>query len=851
MSDTHANVVVSVIDKASGILGGIGKAVAGIAMAAGAAAIGVGIASVKMAADFESTMNMFGSVAGQSLGAAGMNVKDFSELALKLGADTKFSAQEAGDAMVNLAKGGVDMKSIMTDATKATLDLAAAAGGNLGLAEAADIVAKQLGVWGSTGTTATQISNLLAQAANASSTDVQGLALGLANVGGVAKSSGVSFEDLVKTLAGIAPQFSSSAEAGTSLKSMLLAIADPSKDAKGAMRELGLMTFDYAKAQAYLAKQGVKTDGSARQINVALEKLTKSFKMSKKDATAFFASFEQNQFYDSEGKFLGMANMAEKLKTALAGLSDQDKSKALGDMFGSFGINAASALAAMGNAGFDKMADGMTKAGTAAEQAALMQKGFNASLESMKGSVDTVMIRLGTLLLPILTRIVTEGLTPLINGIGDFIGALSSSDNPMKTLHDMLEKTFGSDVAKTVSDVVLAVQTLVTTLSGGGNLGDFGEKLKSLTTSDLGKFVGDIAIKLQSAIDWVKTNWPQIKETITSVFTDVSNFIGTKVIPIGTTIIAAFAAAVQWVITNWPQISETIGKVGSTVGSILNILSLQVTWLLGIFQEIVGWVTTNWPLIAKTFENGMPLWKGILGALVIAFVTTWEMIKVSISNIVTIILGLLKAAMQLMQGDTEGALNTLHEMFKTIFNRILEAIKTVLRLIFPNFDETFGKIKTFLGDLPATFYTLGKNIVTGLLNAIIDFGGTVKDKIIEMIMGPLGYVKGLLGIHSPSDEMMWVGQMIGAGLAIGINSSIGTVKAAMQSLHDAAIAPMLAPDVGPQGTAQVNWAGAAYNNGSAGANNITNIDMGGVNVASNVDANWFLRQLGETLLRHP
>ena len=73
----------------------------------------------------------------------------------------------------------------------------------------------------------------------------------------------------------------------------------------------------------------------------------------------------------------------------------------------------------------------------------------------------------------------------------------------------------------------------------------------------------------------------------------------------------------------------------------------------------------------------------------------------------------------------------------------------------------------------------------------------------------------------------------------------------MQSLHDAAMAPMLAPDVGPQGTAQVNWAGAAYNNGSAGANNITNIDMGGVNVASNVDANWFLRQLGETLLRHP
>lgn len=808
MSDTHANVVVSVIDKASGILGGIGKAVAGIAMAAGAAAIGVGVASVKMAADFESTMNMFGSVAGQSLGAAGLNVKDFSELALKLGADTKFSAQEAGDAMVNLAKGGVDMKSIMTDATKATLDLAAAAGGNVGLAEAADIVAKQLGVWGEKGVTATQISNLLAQAANASATDVQGLALGLANVGGTAKASGVSFDDLIKTLAGIAPQFSSSAEAGTSLKSMLLAIANPSKDAKGAMHDLGLLTFDYAKAQAYLAKQGIKTDGSARQINVALEKLTKTFKMSKKDASAFFASFEQNQFYDSEGKFLGMANMAEKLKTALAGLSDQDKSKALGDMFGSFGINAASALAAMGNAGFDKMADGMSKAGTAAEQAAAMQKGLNAALEAMKGSVDTVMIRLGTLLLPILTRVVTEGLTPLINGIGDFISAISSSTNPMATLYTMIEKTFGAGVAQTISDVVLTIQTLISTLSSGGNLAQFGAALKEVTTSGIGQTLGNVAIAAQSVYDTIVTNWPLITATVTTVFT-------------------------------------TIGTIISSV------LAPQIAWLLSIFQEIVGWVVTNWPLIAKTFQDGMPMWKGILGALVIAFVTTWEMIKASISNVITLILGLLKASMQLMQGDTQGALTTLYETFKTMFNRILEAIKTVLRLIFPSIDETFGQIKTFLGGLPTTFYELGKNIVYGLLNAIVDFGGTVKDRIIDMIMGPLGYVKGLLGIHSPSDEMMWVGEMIGAGLAAGINNSIAPVKAAMQSLHDAAIAPMLAPDIGPQGTAQMNWSGNGYNNGVAGANNTTNIDLGGVNVSSNVDAHWFLQQLGETLLRRP
>ena len=61
------------------------------------------------------------------------------------------------------------------------------------------IVAKQLGSWASTGVDATQVSNTLAQAANASTVGVEELALGLSQVGGVAKVSGVSFHELNQT----------------------------------------------------------------------------------------------------------------------------------------------------------------------------------------------------------------------------------------------------------------------------------------------------------------------------------------------------------------------------------------------------------------------------------------------------------------------------------------------------------------------------------------------------------------------------------------------------------------------------------------------------------------------------
>jgi hypothetical protein len=77
-------------------------------------------------------------------------------------------------------------KLVMGDATDATL--VACRGGAVGTRRrAAEIVAKQLGVWGETGVTAADVADLLASAANASTVNVEELALGLANVGGSAK----------------------------------------------------------------------------------------------------------------------------------------------------------------------------------------------------------------------------------------------------------------------------------------------------------------------------------------------------------------------------------------------------------------------------------------------------------------------------------------------------------------------------------------------------------------------------------------------------------------------------------------------------------------------------------------
>jgi len=336
---------------AVGALRQIGAAAVNLA-AAGIAALGDQLrTSIDVAANFESALFKFQAVAGDSLTKAGLSFDDVKQKALQLGSSTQFSAQQALDAMTELVKGGINVKDVMGGATDATLALAAAA--QLNLANAATIVAKQLGVWGETGVTAANVADLLASAANASTVDVEELALGLANVGGSAKVAGLSFQETVQTMALIAPSFSSAADGGTSLKTFLQRLIPTTKDATEMMIKLGLATKD-----------------------------------------------GKSKFFDAKGAFIGMEKAAKLLHDATKNLSDEQKFLALNTIFGTDAIRAAAAIANAGAEGYNEMGQAMKDAGGAAAAAAIMQQGYSYTLDQFNAAVETLQITVGSALLP-------------------------------------------------------------------------------------------------------------------------------------------------------------------------------------------------------------------------------------------------------------------------------------------------------------------------------------------------------------------------------------------------------------------------------------------------------------------
>lgn len=577
----------------------IGAAAVDLSIQGGKALVGLIGDTLTAAGDFEATLNNFASKTGGAMEDAGLSIQDFSAEFLRLGAETKFSAAEAGDAAVELAKGGVSVTQIMGEATEATLSLAAAA--DLELAPAATIVAKQLGVWGDQGVSATNVVDLLAQAANASTVDVDELALGLANAGGTAKVAGLSFEETVQAMALLAPGFSSAADAGTSFKTFLSRLIPTTKTATGWMIDLGL----------YSEETGSK-------------------------------------FYDSTGSFIGMEQATKLLNTATKDLNQELKIQALQAIFGQDAIRVAAILSEQGAVGFNNMGAAMANAGSAAEQATKMNQGYNFAMESLKGSIETVQIILGTMLLPTFTALAgvladgTNVLAAFAKGGDDVDAAIATFQASLTEISPTLGKYFGvltdgrsvlDGLGFIVGDLVSRIGPLGTTIQGLINIflrgqdslaqwtflgrsidAIFGEQLGGTITGFL-RIVNDAVTAISQFVTTVTTSSEPLHAFVTGLGglgTSLVSWIIDSIPAIIGGLIEIRTALFQWVIDSLPEWSAHLQALGERlVGWIIESIPGWQAAAVQFYNEMVAWIEASlpgWIESLKQFGNAIVQW---------------------------------------------------------------------------------------------------------------------------------------------------------------------------------------------------------------------------------------------------
>ena len=343
------------ISQSTGSFGNKAKNLGNSLMPVSAGVTAIGAASVSMANNFDDAM----SQAAGALNKPMSDMEELRQLAIKTGQDTIFFATDAGNAITELAKGGLTEADIKAGALQTTMDLAASSGMDLG--NAANVVVQAMGAFGLSANESAEAANALAGAAAASSTDVEPLTQGLAQCSAQAYNAGWNIQETTAVLGKFADAGIVGSDAGTSLKTMLQRLAAPTDEAAGKIESLGIQTRD------------------------------------------------------SSGNLLGAAEMAEELQNKLGGLSPAARDAALQTIFGSDAMRAATILMNSGSEGLTKYIKA-TNDQEAAQRLANSQMGEGSrAIEELKGSLETAGIVVGDSLAPMIQKL-AEFITNLANG---------------------------------------------------------------------------------------------------------------------------------------------------------------------------------------------------------------------------------------------------------------------------------------------------------------------------------------------------------------------------------------------------------------------------------------------------
>jgi len=677
--------------------------------------------SVGLAGEFESGMLNFQAVAGKDVDAKGL--EDFRDLFLDIGKRLPVSTSEVQQAATEMVKGGIDPAIIAAGGLERNIQFAAAAMDG-DLVKAAEISSKVLGGWTDANATAeqktaflTQATDLMAKAANASATDVEGLSRGIFNAQGIAKTAGVGFGDLTTTLALLAPRFASSSEAGNSLKNMIARLQPTTKPATEAMEALGLFTEEAGSS-----------------------------------------------FYDAQGNFVGFQQASQLLQDSLKGLTKEQQASALQQIFGNDAMSAAAALADGGSTAYGNMADAMDKANGVAETAALKQAGFETSLDNAKGSVEALQITIGSALLPILGDLLDNYIAPAVNTLTDFASALFGDDEAFNKLSPTMQ-----GIASVIDVLVADVQEIVGAFTdAGAGSSEFAEAIGGLA-DDLGlpgDLINDIVEGIQdlaSYFDDAGGASDQLGDKI-----DDLNGIWEKVIDVVNDVAAGYMAIIGAVL---PQVQQFIADHGEEIDAffketwdtIIEIVNIA----LDLYDAIVPPILQT---IAKFIDDhGSEIQKILKGA--------WDMISSIITGTLDTIKGVLKVALDLIHGDWDKAWKDLWGIIDTQTKAIQGIVTGFLDLIAGFFDTSLADIVKLWTDNwdmlveiadKIDWGEIGTAIVSGIRSGISNSWDGFVSWVLSLLSGLEDDVKAFFGISSPSKMFATFGEQLVQGLMIGV-----------------------------------------------------------------------------------
>ena len=698
----EANSANAALQKVSDVTGKIGKTATKIGKGMSVVSAGIGgvaTAAVKTTADFESAMSNVQAISG----ATGEDMNSLKEKAREMGAQTKFSATEAGEAMSYMAMAGWKTEEMMSGIS-GIMNLAAASGEDL--ATTSDIVTDALTAFGLTAQDTEKFVDTLAATATNSNTNVSLLGESFKYCAPVCGALGYSAEDTSIALGLMANCGIKATNAGTALRAILTNMAKPTDAVEAAMSELGVSLTDSEGKMLSLRDLMVNLRDGFGQSEISAEELTESMNQLQ---TAYENGETTADEYEEAQK---------KLIESAYGAEGAEKARLAAMLAGKEGMSGLLAIVNATEGDLDKLTTAIDNSKDSAQNMAdIMSDNLKGQLTILKSQCQELAISIGELLMPQIRNIVGS-----VQGVVDKLNRMSDHQK------------------KLIVDIALLIAAIGPLLLVIGKI-SAGISTVSAVAAKIMPFIGIFMNKCSML--------PGIFMKIITASKGIAQSISLMLGPVGM-IVAAIVAVIAILVGLYTKCDDFRNFVNNTLLGMFTFIQQIISELIAVIQEFWEWLE---PYVSPHIEflKGILILaiegiKAFIELFLLNIVTSIKAVLIVIQNVVELVLGVIKSVVSGAMDFIQGIIDVVLGVISGDWERVWTGIKEMLGGIVEAIGGIIGNLVSFLTntfeDLINLGFEWGKDFVSGLakgIKSMIDSVGDAAKSIANKITNILHF----------------------------------------------------------------------------------------------------------------
>lgn len=563
-------------------------------------------------------------------------------------------------------------------------------------------------------------------------------------------------------------------------------------------------------------------DVSTETLTKSMAKQIKSMKSVQDGSKTMVSAYDALgvSVMDSNGKLRDSDTVYWELIDALGNVENETERDALAMQVLGKSAQELNPLIEAGAGRMKELGDQAREAGYVVSDEMLAAYGaLDDNLQYLKVGAEGAKNALGTVLLPVLTELSGTGvdlLSEFTKGIQDANGDIGKMSD---VIGEILPKALDA-VMEYVPELLEVIGSIIGALGQAiiDNLPVIVESASQILISILSALIEGLpqitegALQLLLAlVNGILENLPMLIETAAQVIVTLATGIATALPTLIPTIVEVVVQMVQTLIDNLPLILDAALQLitGLTQG-ILDALPVLIAALPEIILSIVVFLLDSIPQIIDT---GIKLLTSLVEALPEIITAIVEAIPKIIDGIITaiidaipliieagikllvsliqalpqIITTVVAAIPKIVSGLVDAILGNLDKIIMAgvdLFVALIENLPTIIVEIVKAVPQIITGIVKAFGSLMYKIVEIGGNIVKGLWDGIQGLASWLWDKVSGWISSIWDGICDFFGIHSPSREMAWVGEMLVKGLSGSIEDNGDEAVKAAEGMAD-------------------------------------------------------------------